>query len=208
MFLITVKTMDNNILTFKVRNYEIEDGFISCQGMTVNGYTTDLRMWDGVCITHSGVGDSRPLCVCTSCSVAGYFEAKDNVILATALQTQAAIFCLCNCSAGGTGISIVTPAGCIGMTSDGIVRYNTCLVLSDDKDLTYKKWVVDCITCCGGGIWSRDATSNFIFPMCSLDYLDVSGGYYAAGNCGITCSFVTCDGKTACVCNGLIVSLA
>ena len=28
MFLITVKTMDNNILTFKVQEYEINNGFV------------------------------------------------------------------------------------------------------------------------------------------------------------------------------------
>jgi len=28
MYLITVKTMENNILTFKVEGYDIEDGFV------------------------------------------------------------------------------------------------------------------------------------------------------------------------------------
>jgi len=29
MFLITVKTLENNILTFKVNQYEVVDGFVS-----------------------------------------------------------------------------------------------------------------------------------------------------------------------------------
>jgi hypothetical protein len=55
----------------------------------------------------------------------------------------------------------------------GVVAYCGCLDLCTDTDLTYKKWVVDCINCCVvvENNWDRCGTCGYVSPSCATDYV-------------------------------------
>jgi hypothetical protein len=125
---------------------------------------------------YSCGGDSSnpPLMVCSSTNGIVSCASQSQAIVGYAPQiavyghgcTTPGYFSVSAAGTNGIGVCICVPAGCgcQALQMDGYAGYTSCLALANDTDLTYKKWVVDCIAAIPAPAQYWSCASGCLYP--------------------------------------------